>query len=262
MNSSGSTKLQTWPFFHFGLIVTGKGEEQFLPKLFRSIAASTGRCSFKVIRRIGQRRPRSGNRRLQMIGSGKNIPDRDEEDIGLPVRRFLSSKKNRFVVLIDDLESEGGREIKQVFDRYRLALEVMLDESQAPRASVHFMVTMIEAYYFADIQAVNLVLGTSFGEYEGDVETIRNPKGKLKEQYRNFKEIADGQQIVQTLDMAYVLSRKETCGSLRTLFGWIHRAIGEPAGDEYQLLDGCYNEVTKSQIYALPPARPKGSILQ
>ena len=29
-----------WRFFRFGLIVTGKGEEEFLPKLFRSIAAT------------------------------------------------------------------------------------------------------------------------------------------------------------------------------------------------------------------------------
>ena len=27
----------TWPFFRIALLVTGKGEEQFLPRLFRSL---------------------------------------------------------------------------------------------------------------------------------------------------------------------------------------------------------------------------------
>jgi hypothetical protein len=35
-------------FFHFGLIVTGRGELAHLPKLFNSLMA-TGICHFKVI---------------------------------------------------------------------------------------------------------------------------------------------------------------------------------------------------------------------
>ena len=258
MNSSGSTSGQTWQFFQFGLIVTGKGEEQFLPELFRSITATTGRCSFNVIRRIGQRVPITSERRkLRMIGTGKVIPDRDATEIGLPARRFLSVNTTNYVVLIDDLEKERSADLQPIFDRYRLALNTMLHASQAPRASVHFLVNMLEAYFFADIRAVNAVLGTNLEEYNGDVETIGNPKGKLKERYPGFDEIAHGLQIVQNLHMPHVLSRKETCASLRTIFAWIYRAIGEPACDEYQLLDGCYNEVTKSQIWALPPARPE-----
>ena len=254
MNSSGSTSGQTWQFFRFGLIVTGKGEEQFLPELFHSITATTQRCSFEVIRRIGQRSPiKSERRKLRMTGTGKVIPDRDATEIGLLARGFLSSN-TRFVVLIDDLEAKRAEDIQQVFDRYRKALDTILDESRASRASVHFLVNMLEAYYFADIRTVNAVLGTNLEEYEGDVETIRNPKGELKKQYPDFDEIADGRQIVRGLDMPHVLSRKETCASLRTMFAWMYRAIGEPASDEYQLLDGCYSEVTKPQICALPPA--------
>lgn len=260
MSSSSSTSEQTWQFSHFGLIVTGEGEEQFLPELFRSITATTGRCSFKVIRRIGQRWPITSERRkLRMIGTGKVIPDRDATEIGLPARRFLSANTTNFFVLIDDLEKERSADLQPIFDRYRLALNTMLDESQARRASVHFLVNMLEAYFFADIRAVNAILGTELEEYDGDVETIRNPKGKLKKQYPGFDEIADGHQIVEKLDMSHVLSRKETCASLRTMFAWIYRAIGEPAGEVYQLLDGRYNEVTKPQICALPQARPEVS---
>ena len=105
MTPDASTDGQGWRFFRFGLIVTGKTEEKCLPSLFRSISA-TGRCSFKVIRRIGQRSPiKSSGRRLRMIGSGKTIPDKDAENIGFPARAFLSSETD-FVILVDDLEAD------------------------------------------------------------------------------------------------------------------------------------------------------------
>ena len=121
-----STDCQGWRFYHFGLIVTGKTEEKCLPKLFRSLSA-TGRCSFKVIRRIGQRLPiESPRRKLKMVGSGKTIPDRDAKDIGFPAREFLSSETH-FVVLVDDLEAGRSGEIRQIFNRYRLALDTGQD---------------------------------------------------------------------------------------------------------------------------------------
>ena len=114
-----------------------------------------------------------------MIGSGKRIPDRDATDIGLPARNFLSSESN-FVVLIDDVEATRSDDVRQVFDRYRLALDKVLRPNQNHRASVHFLVNMLEAYYFADAHAVNRVLRTEIEDYKGDVETIRNPKNELK----------------------------------------------------------------------------------
>ena len=54
MESSDSGTGPDWRFIHFGLIVTGKTEQKCLPDLFR-IMAATGVCSFRVIRRIGQR---------------------------------------------------------------------------------------------------------------------------------------------------------------------------------------------------------------
>ena len=256
MNLPDLAGRQHWQFLHFGLIVTGRAEEEFLPTLFQSLSAS-GRCSFKVIRRIDQRSPiKSQKRKLRMIGGGKRIPDKDATDIGLPARQFLSSESS-FVILIDDLEATRSKEIQQVFARYRLALNDMLEPNQIRRASVHFLVNMLEAYYFADAQAVNSVLGTEIEDYEGDVEIIRNPKSNLKKLCREFNEITHGRQIVDNLRVFHVLSRKETCASLRTVFAWICKAVGEPAGDTYQLLDGRYNDVTRHQAGALAPRKPE-----
>lgn len=243
-----------WRFCRFGLIVTGKTEEQCLPKLFRSFL-KTGRFSFEVIRKIGQRSPiESSRRRLRMIGSGKAIPNRDEEEIGLPARGFLSSGTDtNFVILVDDLERRRSGKSRQIFDRYRSALDTMLQSDQARRASVHFLVNMLEAYYFADARAVNAALGTEIEDYQGDVETIRHPKNELTRLSPGFDEVEDGCRILDTLDAVHVLSRRETCSSLRTMFAWICRVAGEPGGEAYQLSEGRYSEVTGNQIPASAP---------
>ncbi len=249
MSSSDATSKPQWEFFRFGLIVTGKGEEAFLPSLFRSLEA-TGKCRFEVLRRIGQRSPiTSEKRKLRMTGTGKTIPDRDQLEIGLPARRFLT-QQSTFVVLVDDLEQDRADAIKDVFDRYRLALDKMLGVNRH-RASVHFFVHMLEAYYFADAQAINAVLGTELNDYEGDVETIPHPKAELKKLASGFDEVEHGRQIVARLDVPHVLSTPEACASLRTLFGWASAAISEQPTDQYQLVDGHYSEVTKPQIDSL-----------
>ena len=175
MSLSNRDNASEWRFVYFGLIVTGKGEKEFLPDLFRSVAAS-GRCTFKVIRRIGQRGPvTSPKRKLRMLGSGKAVPDRDASEIGLPARGFLSSH-DRYVLLVDDLEADRSQVMQEVFGRYRAALDTVLSEDQARRAAVHFFVNMLEAYYFADTCAVNDVLDTELADFAGDVESIRHPK--------------------------------------------------------------------------------------
>ena len=186
-----------------------------------------------------------------MIGSGKQIPNRDAEEIGLPARNFLSFD-DRYVLVIDDLEEGRSTDTQQTFDRYRLALDTMLTENQAHRASVHFLVNMLEAYYFADTQAVNAVLGTELDDFDGDVETIRNPKRDLKVLSPGFDEREHGRQIVERLNVPHVLSRADACCSLRTIFAWIYTAIEEPDCEIRPLLDGCHNEITKGQIDALP----------
>lgn len=235
-----------WQFFSFGLIVTGKGEEAFLPEFFRSLAA-TGHCTFKVIHKIGQRSPiTSEKKKLYMVGSGKMIPDRDAEEIGVPARQHLAGD-NTYVVLVDDLEADRSPLIDSIYGRYRAALNVMLGDYRK-RASVHFFVNMMEAYYFADAQAINVVLGTCRQDFAGDVETIRHPKNDLKALKSGYDEVEDGREIVSRLDIPHVLSRPETCASLRTLFGWCSKAIGDAPGNRYQLLAGVYDPVTKPQI--------------
>jgi len=119
--------------------------------------------------------------------------------------------------------------------------------------SVHFLVNMLEAYYFAHAQAINDVMGASWTDYGGDVETIGHPKGELKKHLDTFDEIEHGQQIVQRLDVPHILSRPETCASLRTLYGWCWRALGLPPSEDYQLEKGRYFEITLPQIAHLPP---------
>ena len=246
MGTSNATNQPQWRFYRFGLIVTGKGEKAFLPTFFRSLEAS-GKCRFKVLRRIGQRSPiTSSKRKLRMTGTGKTIPDRDQSEIGLPARRFLMGEST-FVILIDDLERDRVGAIQDVFERYRLALDAMLGVRKH-RASVHFFVHMLEAYYFADSRAINAVLGTDLDDYDHDVETIPHPKNQLKSLAPEFDEIDHGGQIVAQLDVPHVLSCPETCASLRSMFGWCSIAIGEPPSDKYQLLKGQYLEVTKLQI--------------
>lgn len=239
-----------WKFVHFGLIVTGEGEEMFLPALFRSLAAS-GQCTFEVLRRIGQRSPiTSTKKKLRMTGQGQTITNKDEDEIGLTARRYLM-QKDTFVVLVDDLEGDRVEQHAAVYQRYRQVLDTMLG-SYKQRASVHFLVNMLEAYYFANGKAINTVLGTELTDYEGDVETIGNPKAQLKQLFSGFHEIEHGKRIVLQLDIPHVLSRRDTCASLRTLFAWCSKVIGIPFGECYQLADGIRHPVTSQQIEQLP----------
>lgn len=85
-------------FFRFGLIVTGEGEAEFLPKLFRMIMAAAN-CSFVVIRKSEQLSPiTSEKRKIRMVGRGDVIPSIDEDPYGKPARLFLQQNENSFVL--------------------------------------------------------------------------------------------------------------------------------------------------------------------
>jgi hypothetical protein len=257
-NPSPSIEDQQCYFFHFGLIVTGKGEREHLPKLFNSLTA-TQICNFEVIRFIGQRAPiTSAKRKLKMVGEGKIIPDKDATEIGFPARNYLNADKCRFVVLVDDLEHDRRDQAQQVFDRYRQALDtILLTADRKSRASVHFLVNMLEAYYFADTKAVNIVLDLNppLEDHPGDVETIPHPKSELKKQYPGFREVDDGGKILEQLDVEHILSRPDTCASLRTLFAWCSKVLEQypdyeslSPTDKYRLNDGILSEITQSQL--------------
>lgn len=235
-----------WSFVRVGMIVTGETEERCLPDLFR-ILTSQRTCAFQVIRRVQQRSPiASKKRELKMVGSGKTIPDRDAEQIGLPARRFMMSGGD-CVILVDDLEFDRSPQAEAVFARYRRALDTMLRADMVDKAAVHFLVNMLEAYYFADADAVNQVLGTDLQDYDGDVETIRHPKNKLKALHVAFDEKEHGPLIVRKLDVVHILSRPDACAALRTMFAW----IAEATYSTVTWSSGQLFQVTEPQIHAL-----------
>jgi hypothetical protein len=253
-------------FFHFGLIVTGKSERAHLPKLFRPLL-ETGLCTFRVIRFIGQRSPITSEKRiLRMVGNGKAIPDRDATDIGLPARKHLRIGQCHAVILVDDLEQDRRPQAREVFDRYRSALDTIITDEQRHRASVHFLVNMLEAYYFADADAVNgvLELDPPLADYDGDVELIPHPKAELKQLYPSFKEVDDGGRILEHLDLRHVLSRPDTCAWLRTLFAWCLDVLAQyPLDDvasslakQFRLVDGVLSDVTSGQLHNQSAAPP------
>jgi hypothetical protein len=226
----------------------GQGEEQFLPELLRSLTRA-GTCSFQVVKRIRQRSAiTSEKRRLAMVGTGKVIPTEDEKEIGLTARNWLRDDVARLLLLVDDLEHDRREQKRAIFERYRKTLDTMLSEVQQARASVHFLVNMLEAYYFAHAAAVNNVLDTSLSDHPGDVEEIRHPKNDLKALHPGFDEVTHGQTIAEQLDVEHVLDNPVTCASLRVLFGWCVRATGGEIGPRFRLDCGVHDEVTGPQL--------------
>jgi len=246
MNSHDTTSDQHCYFFKFGLLVTGKTEEEHIPKLFRTVMA-LGICSFEVIRKVEQLGVRTSNKKPKMVGSGENLLNKDAVRIGYPARGYLLKDPCTYVLLLDDLEYDRTAQAQQIFERYRNVLDTILLD-QKHRASVHFLVNMLEAYYFADAATVNGVLGTNLNDYKGDVETIIHPKNDLKQIYSGFKEKEHGGRILDRLNVENVLSDPNTCASLRTLFAWCLKALGEVPTDKYQLLSGKLSEITKAQL--------------
>lgn len=249
-----------WRFHKFGLIVTGDAEEAKLDRLFRSLA-DHGNCAFNVIRKIGQLRPKTA---LKVVTTtpkkGNNLPTKTEETIAQEVSDFLRGSKQEnyvhHVVLIDDLEAHD-KDLNQKYTpedihrRYYAAMRLNLKHSEYCLISMHFLKSMLEAYYFADTRAVNDALGTNLTDATGDAEEIKHPKGDLEETLRKsrivYKEVEHGKEIIPNLDVPKILSNPETCASLRSLFHWCWRSIGEPEEERFCLENGVRYEVTKDQ---------------
>ena len=257
MNQESKNSSQSYSHIYFGLIVTGDSEKGHLPNLFKSLM-STGWCTFNVIGKVPQRRPiTSEQEKLRMVRKGSIIPDKDE-GVVIIARRFFEKCPYGFVLLIDDMDGWVDR-ASEVFKRYRLGLNTMLNSEQQKRAAVHFLVNMLEAYYFADAAAINAELKRQppLADYQGDVETIPNPKHELKKLYPEFNEISDGGGILKKLDVEHVLSRPETCAWLRTLFAWCVKILERhPCCDasnldspshKFCLSNGTYSPVTSGQ---------------
>jgi hypothetical protein len=214
-------------------------------------------CAFTVIRKSGQLSPITSEKRaLRMVGRGEVIPSIDEAQYGIPARLFLQKYPNSFVLVIDDLEGARREQVRAVFTRYRLALNQMLDPyGLADRASVHFLVNMLEAYYFAHAGAVNTVAGTDIldQDHPDDVESIRHPKNQLRDIWQGFDEVEHGSLVLDELDLHHVLQHDERCCWLRTMFYWciIRINAGSVWDSEltqsFRLPDGCRIALTENQ---------------
>ena len=232
--------------------MTGEGEREHLPKLFVSLA-ETRACHFEVVRKVEQLSPRrERSKNLKLAG----LPTRDEE-LGLAVRGYLSRGPDHFALVVDDLEFDRRDVERETFGRYRQALDTVLSDTQRDRASVHFLVYMLEAYYFAHADATNTALDLSPGieDFVGDVETIRHPKNELKKIAPNFRERSAAQAVLELLDVRYVLSNEATCTGLRTMFVWCLEKlmqfgpdwVPEFSPEVYRRTDGRLRDSTRGQ---------------
>lgn len=242
----------------FGLFVTGVGEAQFLQKLFQAFR-NVGPFRFRVVRKIEQLSPRTSDKKnvnLTLPKTTKRLPTRDEA-LGLSVRGFLQEQTNRLALVVDDLEYARSDSASGCFERYRHAIDTIInDPAIRRRVSVHFFVMMLEAYFFADAEAVNRGLGKEVltSDYTDDVEHIRHPKNQLKLLFQGYDEVRHGDMIIGRLDVEHVLSNPETCASLRTLFAWCVESILEFCPDfknnfpDFQLDEGIQFPVTNGQL--------------
>jgi hypothetical protein len=194
-----------------------------------------------------------------MTRTGQKIPNKDFDEISAPARRYLTENRCNRVILIDDLERSDQWEPRQIFERYRSVLDAGLPEELKGRASVHFFVPMLEAYFFAHPDALNsaLNLTSPIEEHDDDVESIGNPKSKLKRLFPSYNEISTVEEILQELDLDIVLSNAKHCASLRTCVKWIVDQLSVYPDQEvfaafnfdvrFHLLDGELYSVTSGQ---------------
>lgn len=162
-----------------------------------------------------------------MVGRrGHKITSRAEEEISFPARRCLRGHPDRILVLLDDLEHDRRDQVDYLYELYRGALDHLLDESEKSRAAVHFLVNMLEAYFFADPGALKRALGLDLEAHDGDVEGIRNPKSLLKKHFPGYSERDHGGKVLRELDLHQVLADPETCAWLRSCVSWTVHALG------------------------------------
>jgi len=258
----------------FHLLLTGRGEREFITQFLRPIVKDQNEVwtaqggqfvDFdEVPEFIGQHSPNKLNLpALKVVGTHKKIPTVLEDKVSLKTWSWLRDDPHCFVLLIDDLESSRAHMAREIFMNYRAALDKALDTpALRARASVHFFVNMIEAYYFTHPEVVNDVLGTHLDEPVIDVEEIDHPKNELDarlktiDSSKKFKEIDHGAEIVNRLDIERILGNPKTCRALRTLIGWCRHRLGAVFDDRWQLAHGEFHPLTRDQIPWPVSSRP------
>ncbi len=254
----------TFTFHKFGLMVTGESESAALPSLFRSLMEH-GNCTFEFFQKIDQLRAKTSQKHpLKVVNTDKTLPDKDAA-IGFDARRYLSNQKDGYthhVILIDDLEGLNENDARNAYERYRVAL-VKINPKDEHRVSIHYLINMLEAYYFVNTDALNSFVNPEglpesqkiiFDNYSNDVEDMPHPKSAIKSKfaknkYRAFNEKQAAQEIIPQLNVPLILSNPDTCAGLRTLFKWCWGAIGEPHEERFCFEEGKLYEITRYQPY-------------
>lgn len=251
------------PPWTFGLIVTGQAEVNIAPAWLNREFSRRAYCLFEVVRRIGQLDPITSPARVACItGTNKRIPTKDQE-LGLVAAGYLKNGKRRFVLVIDDLE---GTDPVPKFNRYRAALDGVLEaQGLADRASVHFFVNMVEAYFFADSRAVNGAAQRQVltEDHPNDVESIRNPKATLRARWPQYHETEHGKVMATSMDLAHVLRKPDECCWLRALVAWCVDRLETAVAfytpfdaQDYAIGNGCKADLTYQQRVSSPGASP------
>ena len=90
---------------------------------------------------------------------------------------------------------------------------------------MHFLVNMLEAYFFADPHALKRALGLEIAAHDGEVEDIPNPKSLLKKHFPDYRERQHGGQVLEQIDLHAVLADPESCAWLRSCVRWVVQAL-------------------------------------
>ena len=109
-----------------------------------------GHCVFHVTHQVRQLSPITSENAPCEDGRKGNTPDNPRRRHRYVWRRCLCPSGYDYVILIDNLEHARRENARAIYDRYRQPLDLMLRPlALQTRASVHFLVNMLEAYYFA-----------------------------------------------------------------------------------------------------------------
>lgn len=244
------------------MVVTGHAEAEVIPAWVGRIVQGFGQPVRPRLLRTSER-PRE---RIRKRG-GLAEPVRKHLEI---VQTIGTLRRPYSLLVIDDLEHDDRAHATPGLQYWRNLLQGFAAQRDVS-VGVHFLVNMLEAYFFAQASKINEhyrernQIELSLRDHLGDVENLPSPKGTLKDHIAvhrgcGYSETDDGVQISRRVDLKVVLQDPMKCRSLRTLVAWIHEQAGQPRGDDYQLANGQYWDVTVDQLRERPPAEQIGPL--
>lgn len=251
-----------WQPVRIQLVVTGRGEAKCAANLVGKVIHAAGRAIHPLEAVAADQRPRKQIRNISKLlpaQAGRQVPTKRHLEVIRELGKRLADPAV-ICILIDDLEKGERQAAAAHFEYYRRMLDDIPAKNAAARSSVHFLVNMLEAYFFHDVEATNQVIeGLELGRHDGDVEDISHPKNALENEIkqrigrdRGYRETDDAVKIVRHLNLETVLADPDQCRSLRTLVAWCWEQIGQERTDQFQLKGGAYWDVTASQLRERP----------